>query len=193
MFNLQDFRNKFVNGGARPSQFKMQITWPDAIRGIAGVSAAERDFSFLCSVSEIPQSTVGFIPVPFQGRKLYYAGDREFQPLTITVLNDEDFKVRKSLEAWMRGITEHSLTTSQFNGGIASGSYVTDGVVTQLSRNNGGASLKSYKFVGMFPVDLGAIALDWNSTDQIETFTCQFKYQWWDEVTDSSVSVNVNL
>ncbi len=121
-FNVQEFRNKLVTGGARPSQFEMQITWPDALRGAAGVSAAEQDFRFLCQISEIPASTINHIAVPYFGRKVNYAGDRTFAPLTVTILNDEDFRVRHGLEAWSKAIADHSTTLSQFAGGNAASS-----------------------------------------------------------------------
>jgi hypothetical protein len=181
-FNLNDFRNKFVNGGARPSQFEMQIIWPDLIRGAAGVAPAERDFRFLCSVSEIPGSAIGIAPVNYFGRRLKYAGDRAFEDLTITVLNDEDFKVHKAIEVWMKAMQDHHTTTSQFDGAIGSSSYVTDGVVTQMTRNLGGAPTQAYRFVGMWPTDMGAIALNWETTDQVETFTVKFAYQWWEQI-----------
>lgn len=181
-FNLNDFRNKFVNGGARPSQFEMQITWPDAVRGISGVVSAEQDFRFLCQISEIPASKVGEINVPYFGRKLKYAGDRSFDPLTVTIINDEDFKIRKALQAWMKAITEHPTTVSVFDGGINAGSYATDGVVTQFSRNRGGQALHAYKFIGMWPTEISPIALDWSTNDEYERFTCSFDYQWWEEV-----------
>lgn len=181
-FNLNDFRNKFTNGGARPSQFEMRIVWPDAVRGVAGVAGAERDFSFLCEISEIPASTIGLVSASYFGRKLKFAGERTFENLTLTVLNDEDFKVRKALEAWSHAITGHTTTISEFNGGIASGSYVTDGIVVQMSRNAGGSPLHAYKFVGMFPLSIGEIALNWASADEFERYTCEFAYQWWEAV-----------
>ena len=190
-FNVQDFRNKLIAGGARPSQFEMQITWPDAVRGSGGVSAAEKDFRFLCHISEIPASTIRAIPVPYFGRKVNYAGDRTFAPLSVQVYNDEDFKIRNGLEIWLKSIQDHSTTISIYSGVAASGSYQTDGIVTQFGRNNGGEVLASYKFVGMFPTDLSAIPLDWNTTDQIETFTCQFEYQWWERVTGVQIGVGI--
>jgi hypothetical protein len=192
-FNLNDFRNKFVHGGARPSQFEMQIAWPDAVRGAAGVSAAEADFRFLCQISEIPASTIGSIEVPYFGRKLKYAGDRTFATLTVTVLNDEDFKIRKAFEIWSQAVTAHQTTISQFDGGNVSGSYATDGLVIQHSRNSGGSQLHAYKFVGMFPTTLGAIALDWATVDEFEKFTVEFQYQYWlpvDGNTGQPVSAN---
>ncbi len=190
-FNVQDFRNKLLAGGARPTQFEMQIVWPDAVRGSAGVAAAEKDFRFLCQISEIPASTINHIAVPYFGRKVNYPGDRSFAPLTITVQNDEDFKIRNAMETWMKAMQDHSTTLSVFAGGNASGSYATDGVVTQFGRNNNGEVLESYKFVGMFPVEISAIPLDWNATDTIETFTVQFQYQWWEKVSGVQIGVGI--
>ena len=35
------------------------------------------------------------------------------------------------------------------------------------------------KFVGIFPTELGAVELAWDSNDQIEEFTCTFAYDFW--------------
>jgi hypothetical protein len=188
-FNLNDFRNQFVNGGARPSQFEMQIIWPDAVRGAAGVAAAETSFRFLCSISEIPGQKITAIPVPYFGRKLKYAGDLSFSPLTVTVFNDEDFKIHKAIEIWMKAIQDHPTTRSVFDGGITASSYVTDGFVTQMSRNLGGSPTQAYAFRGMWPTDLSAIALNWTSSDTVEEFQIQFEYQWWDQVDPTTGTV----
>ena len=44
----------------------------------------------------------------------------------------------------------------------------------------GGSPIKKYKFVGMFPVDIAAIDLDWGSNDAIEEFSVTFQYQYWE-------------
>lgn len=170
-FDLNVFRNKLVHGGARPSQFTMEII---------GTREDLTILPFLCEISEIPESKIGHIAVPYFGRKLYYAGDREFSPLSITVINDEDYKVRHAMEAWAHAITGHSTTVSQHDGSILSGGYVAEGIVTQMTRNDGGGPTQQYKFVGMFPTSISTIALNWGSQDEIERFTVQFQYQWWE-------------
>jgi hypothetical protein len=45
----------------------MQITWPDAC-AVWPACGAERDFRFLCHMSEIPAQTIGELPVPYFGR-----------------------------------------------------------------------------------------------------------------------------
>ena len=43
---------------------------------------------FLVKAAEIPAANIGNIPVPFRGRVLPVAGDRTFDPWTVTVIND---------------------------------------------------------------------------------------------------------
>jgi len=43
-----------------------------------------------------------------------------------------------------------------------------------------GSSIKNYNFVGIFPIDISAIDLDWGSNDAIEEFTVTFAYQYWE-------------
>src|ERR1019366_8701778 len=105
-FDLDAFRNQFASGGARPSQFTMQITWPDAVRGVAGVGAAEKAIQFLCNMSELPAETINEATVKYFGRTLKFAGDRVFEDVTITVMNDEDFLVRKAMESWTQAIQD---------------------------------------------------------------------------------------
>jgi hypothetical protein len=48
-----------------------------------------------------------------------------------------------------------------------------------------GNIIKSYKFVGSFPIDLTPIDVDWGSNDAIEEFGVTLAYQWWESDTTS--------
>jgi hypothetical protein len=63
----------------------------------------------------LPASNIASIDVPFRGRIFKVAGDRTFDTWTITVINDEDFKIRNAMERWM-----------QFIGQFADGSGATE-------------------------------------------------------------------
>ena len=91
--------------------------------------------------------------------------------------NDEDFTVRNSLESWMNAINSHAGNLRNNQAGSPSG-YTVDATVTQFGKT--GDTLKSYKFVGMFPVDVAPIDLDWGSNDVIEEYAVTFAYQWWE-------------
>ena len=85
----------------RANQFKVTITFST---GYAAVGGETSDLAFLCTSTSIPGQNLGTIAVPFRGRVLQIAGDRTFNPFSITVLNDTDFKIYRAMERWMNGI-----------------------------------------------------------------------------------------
>ena len=62
-------------------------------------------------------------------------------------------------------------------------SYTSDASVVQYGKS--GDTLKKYDFVGMFPVDVSPIDLDWSSNDSIEEYSVTFAYQYWTSDTTS--------
>ena len=63
------------------------------------VMTAKTEPSGSC-VRTTPSSTVGMINVPFRGRELK-VGERTFENWVVTVINDEDFKLRTAFEKWV--------------------------------------------------------------------------------------------
>ena len=59
--------------------------------------------------------------------------------------------------------------------------YTVDALVTQYGKT--GNTLKTYKFVGLFPIDITPIDLDWGSNDSIEEYSVTFAYQYWESNT----------
>lgn len=167
-FNVERFKAELTNGGARPNQFAVQLTFPNYV---AGRAAAVRKGPFLVSVAELPGQTIGVTPVYYRGRLIKLAGDREFAPFNFTVLNDSGFTIRTALEQWMNGIDDLANKT----GRLTPSQYQTDMFISQLDRN--GAVLKQYKLIGAFPVEVGPVALDFGSNDQLSTFSASFQYQ----------------
>ena len=95
---------------------------------------------------------------------LNIAGDRTFEPWSITVLNDTDFKLYRAFERWMNGI--NNMTDNE---GIANpADYQVDGFIDHLDRN--GNTLKSYTYRGLFPITLDSIPLNYSTNDTIEEF-----------------------
>ena len=80
----------------------------------------------------------------------------------------------------MNSINSH--TTNVRNGAAINASeYSVDAIVTQYSKT--GQQLKSYKFVGVFPIDVAAIDLDWGNQDTIEEYGVTFAFQYWESNT----------
>ena len=92
------------------------------------------------------------VDVPFRGRQLKVAGDRTFEPWTVTIINDTDFTVRDSMERWLNGINNHSANTGLTN----PVDYQADLIVEQLDRDE--SVIKTYNFRGCFPVNISKLS-----------------------------------
>ena len=173
MPNINEFKSRLRGGGARANQFKVTLPFP----GYASVGGETSDLAFLCSATALPGQTVGQVAIPFRGRVLNIAGDRTFEPWTITVMNDTDFKLYRGFERWMNGI--NNMTDNE---GIANpADYQVDGFVDQLDRN--GTTLKSYTYRGLYPEVLANIPLNYATNDTIESFDVTFRYQYFETDT----------
>lgn len=186
-FNIQQFRSAMVLDGARPNLFECRMTFPEiaaaaARTGSDGLGIAEQ-FTFFCRAAQLPGSTVNAIPVPYFGRELKFAGNRTFTEWTVTILNDEDFKIRNAMELWMNALNSHrnNLRNAAF---ISPAEYQRDAHVIQYGK--AGEALKSYSFIGMFPIDISPIELDWGANDTIEEYAVTFAYQWWESTVGDS-------
>jgi len=181
--SITNFRDRLVGGGARPNFFEVNITIPESVSKLGDV---DTDMRFMVKAAEIPAANLGNIPVPFRGRVLPVAGDRTFDPWTVTIINDTSFNIRDTMEQW-----SNSINDLQFDGGITNPSnYQTDAFVTQLGRvndNSGQLSsgadnmqqIRQYKFFGIYPSVVSSIPLDYGATDSIEEFQVTFNYIYW--------------
>ena len=172
-FNVTEFRSNMVGDGARPNLFSVSLVFPNVV---AGGSVAGQKTTFMAKTAQLPGSTVGTVPLYYFGRELKFAGNRTFTDWTLQIINDEDFAIRNALENWMNLINSHAGNVRSGAAANPSG-YSVDAVVTQYSKT--GQPLKTYTFVGLFPLDLAPIDLDWGSNDAIEEFSCTFAYQYW--------------
>ena len=169
-FNINEIRSNLALGGQRPTLFQVEMTNP-------ANSAGDIKTPFLVRASQVPASTLGFIEIPYFGRKVKIAGDRTFAEWNVTVMNDEDFLIRNAMEEWMNEINSHLGNVRGF-GSAADLNYKSTAEVTQFSKT--GVPLRKYKFNGIFPVNLTEMEVDWNATDLIQEFQVTFQYDWWE-------------
>lgn len=169
MFSIDGFKGNF-GSGARPTLFECAVFSPLFV-------GASNKFRFTCKSAELPASSIGKVNVKVQGRDIHVAGDRTFTDWTVTVLNDEDFLVRTTFETWMSAINGHGTNLMTTAGAPNPASYKGTGTVVQLDK--AGKQIKAYQFIGMFPTQISAVQLDWDSVDQIEVFQVTFAYDYW--------------
>jgi len=173
ILGVDDFKAKLRGGGARSNLFKATINFPGYAAGDVELT------SFMCKGAQLPQSLIEEVPISFRGRILKIAGERSFEPWSVTVLNDTDFGTRDAMERWMNGINGHTTNVGLVN----PVDYQADLIVEQLDRD--GTSIKRYDFRGAFPTNVGEIDLDYDTAGQIEQFIVTFAYQYWESNTTS--------
>ena len=170
---ITDFKSKMAGGGARPNLFEVELVFPDPIAIENDVKEKSR---FLVKAAQLPASNITPIEVNFRGRILKIAGDRTFDTWTVTVINDVDFAIRSAMEKWMDFINSMEDATGAQDPAL----YQPDAYVHQLDRD--GSTLRTYKFHDVFPTNISAIDLSYETVDSVEEFTVEFQVQWWEAI-----------
>jgi len=177
-FALSEFKSNLKGGGAKSALFQVDLNYPTS------VTSPPVNAKFLISAASIPASTVGTYDVFYHGKVIKVAADRTYEAWETTIINDEDFGVRKSLEQWLSLLSNHELNTrsksvNSLKKEGKNADYKTDISVTQYLKN--GTPSHKYKFTGAFPTELSTIALSWES-NTIETYTCSWAYDCWEHL-----------
>ena len=180
---ISQFKSRLAGGGARPNLFEVELTLDGEGLGFSLPGYDATQMAFLCKAANLPAQNIASIDVPFRGRIFKVAGDRTIDTWTITIINDEDFRLRRAMEFWTEQIA--SLDTNL--GATSPNAYMAAAKVYQLGRgssprstdNSGDANsvLAEYEFVDIFPTEVSAIDLSYDSSDTIEEFTVTFQVQ----------------
>ena len=175
---ISNFKAALIGGGARPNLFEVELTTLPA-----GISWDADSFRYMAKAATLPASNIANIDVPFRGRIFKIAGDRTIDQWTVTIINDEGFKLRNAFEEW----TDLIAKLDNNLGATDPSAYMVNAKVYQLGRgsspssksNTGDANavLKEYEFIDIFPTAVGAIDLSYDNTDAIEEFTVDFQVQ----------------
>ena len=175
---ISQFKSALIGGGARPNLFEVELTTLPA-----GIAWDADNFRYMCKAAALPAQNIASIDVPFRGRTFKVAGDRTIDVWTVTIINDEGFALRRAFEAWSEQIAKLDNNL----GATDPSAYMVNARVFQLGRgsvassqDNSGSSnavLAEYEFVDIFPTNVSAIDLSYDSSDTIEEFTVEFQVQ----------------
>ena len=170
---ISDFKSKLKGGGARPNLFEVELTFPSIV-GVQDENEVIENSRFLVKAANLPASTIANIDIPFRGRILKIAGDRTFETWTITILNDTSFSIRSAFEKWMNTINKLNDGTGETDPAL----YQVDAKVHQLDRD--GRTLRKYVFKDVFPTNISAIDLSYETTDTIQEFTVEMQVHFYE-------------
>tara|TARA_Y100000768_G_scaffold386230_1_gene374118 strand:+ start:810 stop:1445 length:636 start_codon:yes stop_codon:yes gene_type:complete len=191
--SIDSFKSRLVQGGARPNLFEVEMDFPSGV-GIFDEEIENTRHRMMIKGAQLPASNIAEVVVPFRGRQLKVAGDRRFDPWTITVINDGDFKLREAFERWSNFIVK----VSDGSGTINPSDYFADWIVNQLGRastdlnlrgENNPATLpvlRRYQMHGCWPSQVSAVELSYDTADVIEEFQVTLQVQWWEAYDGNS-------
>lgn len=189
--SIQDFKSALKGGGARANLFEVILTLPTAVSDKKATGYSDNNFSILCKAAALPASTLASVDVPFRGRIFKVAGERTFEPWTVTIINDEDFAIRRTMEIWSQLIGQYADGSGYTN----PNDYMSNATVKQLKRSatttttTTGSGLDvaaQYNFYDIFPTSVSPIDLSYDTADTIEEFTVEFQVQYWAPSTVSN-------
>ena len=168
--NIEEFKARLGAGGARPNQFRVSLAFPGYVTGV------DPSYSLLVTGAALPASNVNPAIIQYRGREIKLAGERIFDPWTITVVNDSNFSLRQPFEQWMNGLNNREDNT----GILTPSQYQADIVVEHLDRNDEALTGGTYTLKNAFPINMSEIALQYAQNDIFEEFTVTFQYTHYD-------------
>ena len=86
--NIEEFKARLGAGGAKSNQFRVKLAFPGYVTGV------DPSYSLLVTAAALPASNVNPAIIQYRGREVKLAGERIFDPWTITVVNDSEFSLR---------------------------------------------------------------------------------------------------
>jgi hypothetical protein len=168
--DITKFTSKF-DGGARSNLFRIKIT--GSIPG--GVPVLNDDDSIVhVKAIQLPETTVGEIPVNHMGRIYKFPGDRVYNDVQLTILSDgTDMRVRHFFEAWNHTWNRHLDNVGQLPNANNLGCIVE---LSQLDRLHN--PIRTYKLNRTWCSDVSAIDLSHDNNDALVEFTVTLKYHY---------------
>jgi len=165
MANINEFSARFGQG-QRATLF--QVTGQ-----IPGSSTNQGDRVFFIKAAQFPASTIGFIEVPFKGRKVKRPGDRTFAEWSLTVLQDENNDIREDFISWMNQINDHV----EITGDSVSPALFPTWTIESLKQDDSVSG--KIDLVNCFPTEVGSLDFNYETVDTFVEFTVTMQYDYW--------------
>ena len=167
------FISKLESGGARASLFNATISM--AGKGSSEGTVAE--MKFFCKGIQIPSNAIGVTTVNYMGRAVKLPGNRTYEDLTTTIINDEGYSLRNQIENWMSNLNSHAgnVRNPSHVGKISQ--YTSKMFLTTFKKT--GASDGAWTFFNCFPTSLDQIDVNWEPNDAVMEYSVTWAYDYW--------------
>lgn len=168
--DITKFTSKF-DGGARSNLFSINIA------GLpSGLSLSQDDHIVHVKAIQLPEHSLGEIPVNHMGRIYKFPGDRVYNDVQLTILSDgTNMRIRHFFEAW-----NHSWNNHVANQGLLPNADNLKATVelAQLDRKHN--PIRTYKLQKAWCSDVSAVDLSHDNNDALVEFTVTIKYHYFE-------------
>jgi hypothetical protein len=152
--SITAFKDAF-NGGTRSNRFIVIPEWPTEI------GQTDADASFKIISASLPAVQINTISIPYRGRLINFAGDRQYSPWTIGVYDDNNSQsLWRSFQRWKElidGHYTHKVTTT--NNDFTYQQYQKTWTIKHLDVNSNQV-LRTIYLYKCWPSIVGEIRLD---------------------------------
>lgn len=166
--DINTFTGAF-DGGSRSNLFKIRIN-----PGPHGAFPYTGDnITVYVKSIQLPEHSLGEIPVNHMGRIYKYPGDRVYNDVQLTVLADKNMSTRHWFEEWNYKWNQHIS-----NKGIdpGTGGSFTNVDLIQLDRQHN--AVRTYTLERAWCSDVSSVDLSYDNNDALVEFTATIKYHY---------------
>lgn len=164
--SITNFKQGF-NGGTRANRYEVKI-----IDGWPGMAPDATDTQFKIVATQFPLAVITAITLPYRGRPVNYAGDRQYSPWTLTVYDDSNTNnLWRAFNRWKELLDGHKTHTTN---DYTYQSLQKKWQITQYDVN-GSTVLRQIELEKCWPSVVGQIDLNMGSTDLV-SFTVQMVF-----------------
>lgn len=155
--SIDTFKRSF-NGGTRPNRFEVISSFP------ASVLKPGQNEKYKIYASSLPRAELGTVQVPYRGRLLSFAGDRNYSSWSVSVYDDNNLdNLWRSFQSWKEKLDGH-LTHQVVDNDFAYRKLQTNWTVNQLDLNGG--VLRTMIIYNCWPEQVGQLNFDMASSNQ---------------------------
>jgi len=163
---LNELKNQ-LGLGARTNRYKIIINGKNGFEG--------KILDTLCKTTTMPSKSLSDKEIWYQGRKLTFAGETEFDgSWTVTFMDSQDLTIRNKILNWLNMID--NIDNHSKNYGTPS-SYMGTAKVTQLNTSTN-ANMYSITIEDIYPKSISEISYSDEDSNIIE-FSVDFNYSYW--------------
>lgn len=200
--NLTTFRSGFK--GTRPNRFLVSGSFPDSATGTAPQptsgqqkpAASNDNFDIYVKATQLPGSSIGLIPVAWQGRVVKFSGERTYSDWSIQVYDSSiggQTDIRSKFEKWINRMNHrdvhsmnYSLTSDWTVSHVDNPSQTFSTGHSDSPQNGQTGHSRTIKLYRCFPIDLSPIDLSYDLTDTFSEFTVTLAFDYWDYATTAT-------